>query len=176
MLDFTQLRAGKLVLVDFDLTSTMEDVVAPVEKISMGTQVDRSTLRSAWGEIVPSAQPLPARPVTPQFAKKFKEDANTSWEAFQKKRAQSQQRATLKVAAFAVKARQLQLQRASAAPVLPNTAVVADAVPDSGQMVDRLPRSLLPNLAREDSGRINAGIQLSRSIAIKAPAKATSLS
>ena len=132
-----------LVVYDLENAGTSQ-TLASVEKTSTGTQYD--SRKSAWA-------PAVVRPSTPQFAKKFKAEADASWEAFQAKRARTQQRVALKVGAFAIKCKQM--QRATAPPDLPNSASFGSLAAFGGQqqIEDRLPRSLLPppSLLQEDA-------------------------
>jgi hypothetical protein len=134
----------ELVVYDLENAGTSQ-TLASVEKKSAGTQYESP--KSAWATAVD-------RPSTPQFAKKFKAEADASWEAFQAKRARTQaKRVALKVGAFAIKCKQM--QRATAPPVLPNSPSFGSLAAFGGQqqIEDRLPRSLLPppSLLQEDA-------------------------
>ena len=151
-----------------EATSSTKDVLellAPVEKVSAGIQASPALLRPAWAS---STDLEAARPQTPQFAQKLKAQSDSSWEAYKMKREASKkkQRASLKVASFAVRARQLQLQHTvparSAPSILPNSpGTVLEG--NQQQLEERLPMSLIPPLSREDSGRISRIGSASRS-------------
>jgi len=142
-------ESKKGVLVMFDLEAG--GAAGEKERSSVSTQCDPpffppGAVRPAW------AIPLAARPETPQFAKKLKEQANASWEDFQKKRTAAPARVTLKVAQFAVRARQLQAATAASsfAPVMPNPRTTGSDLgdeggsrPESQGLSDRIPRSAL---------------------------------